>query len=116
MTARAGRTSEAKEKLRAYGIAPPHMRESEPLIVLERARKNLERFSEIHAGSSAAPWLKEWQVILDEGPEAVMETLTSSAPDAADLRQNSPFPGVLPERERREVLESFARYWSRTAT
>jgi excisionase family DNA binding protein len=88
----------------------------DPERVLERARKNLERFSEIHAGSSAAPWLKEWQVILDEGPEAVMETLTSSAPDAADLRQNSPFPGVLPERERREVLESFARYWSRTAT
>lgn len=29
----------AKEKLRAYGIAPPHTREAEPLIVLERARK-----------------------------------------------------------------------------
>lgn len=32
-------SSEAKEKLRAYGIAPPHTREAEPLIVLERARR-----------------------------------------------------------------------------
>jgi ring-1,2-phenylacetyl-CoA epoxidase subunit PaaD len=31
--------AEAKEKLRAYGIAPPHLRVAEPLIVLERARK-----------------------------------------------------------------------------
>ena len=31
--------AEAKEKLRAYGIAPPHTVESEPLIVLERARR-----------------------------------------------------------------------------
>ena len=31
--------AEAKEKLRAYGIAPPHTREAEPLIMLERARR-----------------------------------------------------------------------------
>lgn len=31
--------AEAKEKLRAYGIAPPHVVEPEPLVVLERARR-----------------------------------------------------------------------------
>ena len=29
----------AKDKLRAYGIAPPHTVEAEPLVVLERARR-----------------------------------------------------------------------------
>jgi hypothetical protein len=88
----------------------------DPERVLGRARKNLERFSEIHAGSSAEPWLKRWEMVLERGPEAVMEVLTSTAPDAAELRQNSPFPGVLAQKERRDVLESFARYWTRRAT
>lgn len=35
-------SDEAKEKLRAYGIAPPHTREPEPLIVLERARRTMQ--------------------------------------------------------------------------
>jgi ring-1,2-phenylacetyl-CoA epoxidase subunit PaaD len=34
-------SGEAKEKLRAYGIAPPHTREAEPLVVLERARRTV---------------------------------------------------------------------------
>jgi excisionase family DNA binding protein len=88
----------------------------DPERVLERARRNLARFSEIHARGSAEPWLKRWQTVLDQGPEAVMETLTSTAPEAAELRQNSPFPGVLPEKERRQVLESFGKYWTRMRT
>ncbi|MBA3645653.1 MAG: phenylacetate-CoA oxygenase subunit PaaJ [Gemmatimonadaceae bacterium] len=31
-------SAESKAKLKAYGVAPPHVREAEPLIVLERAR------------------------------------------------------------------------------
>jgi excisionase family DNA binding protein len=87
----------------------------DPERVLRRARKNLARFAEIHARGSVAPWLTRWELVLDQGPEAVMEVLTSTAPDAAELRQNSPFPGVLAQKERRDVLESFARYWSRSA-
>lgn len=83
----------------------------DPERVLTRARQNLDRFQDIHAGSSVEHWLKRWREVLDAGPEAVMETLTSTAPEAAELRQNSPFPSVLPEAERRQVLDSFARYW-----
>lgn len=32
-------SDESKAKLKAYGIAPPHTREAEPLIMLERARR-----------------------------------------------------------------------------
>jgi ring-1,2-phenylacetyl-CoA epoxidase subunit PaaD len=34
-------SAESKAKLKAYGIAPPHTREAEPLIVLERVSRTL---------------------------------------------------------------------------
>jgi hypothetical protein len=39
--------------------------------------------------------------------EAVLDALTSRVPHAVELRQNSPFAGVLPETERRAVLAAF---------
>lgn len=87
----------------------------DPEGVLAKARQNLRRFRRIHARGTALPWLDEWEHILDEGPDAVMRTLVSETPHATDLRQNSPFPGVLSERERRDVLEAFSRYWERRA-
>ncbi len=87
----------------------------DPERVLTRARHNLERFSQIHSGSSVEHWLRRWENVLAGGPEVVMEALTSTSPDAAELRQNSPFPGVLPQNERRQVLDSFSKYWKQTA-
>jgi hypothetical protein len=52
-------------------------------------------------------WLDTWQSLLDEGPEAVMQTLTSQSALAIELRQNSPFAGVLPDQERTGVLGAF---------
>ena len=43
-----------------------------------------------------------------DGAEAVLDALTSSGEYAVDLRRASPFAGILTERERRSVLESFA--------
>jgi hypothetical protein len=59
----------------------------------------------------AAPWLDRWPVVLGSGTEAVLEALTSRAPFAIELRQNSPFAGVLTETERREVLTAFGARW-----
>src|ERR1700687_4180619 len=87
----------------------------DPVGTMARARQNLDRFERIHEGTSVTTWLERWRRVLDDGPEAVMEVLTSTAPEAAELRQNSPFPGVLPEEERRSVLNSFSDYWSRFA-
>ncbi|MDQ2915008.1 MAG: helix-turn-helix domain-containing protein [Chloroflexota bacterium] len=87
----------------------------DPATVLSRARQNLDRFELIHKGTPVATWLERWRGVLDSGPEAVMEVLTSTAPDASELRQNSPFPGVLPEDERLAVLDSFADFWRRSA-
>jgi excisionase family DNA binding protein len=85
----------------------------DPAGVLSHARKNLERFEQIHEGSTVVTWLERWRAVLEAGPEAVMAVLTSTAPEAAELRQNSPFAGVLPDDERRAVLDSFSTHWQR---
>lgn len=87
----------------------------DPDGVLSRARSNLDRFERIHEGSTVRTWLERWRRVLDAGPETVMEVLTSTAPEAAELRQNSPFTGVLPAHERQAVLDSFAAYWQLSA-
>jgi excisionase family DNA binding protein len=87
----------------------------DPARVLAHARRNLDRFERIHEGTSVMRWLGRWREVVDAGPEAVMDVLSSTAPEAAELRQNSPFAGVLSERERRAVLESFSEHWRRPA-
>jgi excisionase family DNA binding protein len=84
---------------------------AEPDLVLGHARMNLDRFDAVHVGTMAAHWLGLWRDALDAGPDQVLTTLTSETLQAAEMRQNSPFTGILPPDERRAVLESFQRHW-----
>jgi hypothetical protein len=84
---------------------------AEPDLVLGRARANLDRFNAVHARTMATYWLGLWRNALDSGPDRVLTALTSETPQAAEMRQNSPFTGILPPDERRTVLESFQRHW-----
>ena len=79
---------------------------ADPQNVLEKASDNLARLDRLHGGSSR--WLAEWRSLL-EGPVAdVLDVLVSRTPRARELRQNSPFAGVLSEEERHRVLQAFA--------
>jgi excisionase family DNA binding protein len=82
-----------------------------PEAVLTKAKANLQLLRRVHPDGVAAAWLARWHVILDSGVEAIVEALTSRVPEAVELRQNSPFAGVLPEAERRSVLGAFAVSW-----
>ena len=84
---------------------------TEPDLVLGRARDNLDRFSKVHAGTMAEHWLDLWRGTLNSGLDRVLTVLVSDTPEAAELRQNSPFTGILSEEERRRVLDSFRKYW-----
>lgn len=53
------------------------------------------RFARIPGASSVTYWLRRWREVPDSGPEIAMEVLTSTAPEASELRQNSRFAGVL---------------------
>lgn len=59
-------------------------------------------------------WLKRWQEKINEGVGAVLKVLASEDPEAVELRQNSPFAGVLSQSQRKKILESFTR-WKRAA-
>lgn len=83
----------------------------DPHRLLAHARRNLERLDSVHEGTPVMSWLKRWRVVIDAGPEAVMEVLTSKSPEGTELRQNSPFGGALSGAQRRRVLASFVRYW-----
>jgi excisionase family DNA binding protein len=82
----------------------------QPDEVLETARRNLRHLQERHTRGQASHWLLQWERILNGSIEGVLNALTSSAPKYRELRQNSPFAGVLTEHERREVLNSFQRF------
>jgi excisionase family DNA binding protein len=89
---------------------------TEPDEVLDKARENLDRLLRQHRETMTEVWLKRWQDKINEGVGAVLKTLTSEDPEAVELRQNSPFAGVLSQPQRQKVLESFSRSgWKRAA-
>lgn len=80
-----------------------------PDRVLEQARYNLQQLLEIHPRGQARKMLREWERLLDGPVEQVAAVMTTKSQQGAELRQNSPFAGVLTERERTAVLKSFNR-------
>lgn len=84
-----------------------------PEVVLDKATTNLDRLERIHPSGMTSYWLKQWRTVFGAGPEAILDMLTSTSAHAIELRQNSPFAGVLGESERSAVLASFRRCWQR---
>ena len=80
---------------------------ADPDVVLGRAAENLDRLLAQHQGTMTEVWLTRWREKLRQGPGAVLKVLTSEDPEAVELRQNSPFAGVLSEPQRQQVLKSF---------
>ncbi|GAA2651326.1 helix-turn-helix domain-containing protein [Paractinoplanes durhamensis] len=81
---------------------------SNPDALLAAATINLRRLRRLHPEGRAWEWLDRWQVVLESGHEAVLDALTSSSEYAVDLRNTSPFTGILSEVERRTVLTALA--------
>jgi excisionase family DNA binding protein len=81
---------------------------ADPEGVLTLARANLERARTIHPRSR--PWIDAWAAVLDD-PEQVMERLTAPDAHSDELRQNTPFAGVLDDAERTRILVAFTSWW-----
>ena len=88
---------------------------NDPDGVQERASRGLSRLREVHTEGPVVESLGEWEQIIGAGPGRVLEALTSRAAWAVELRQNSPFVGVLGEAERAVVLAAFRECWRRTS-
>jgi excisionase family DNA binding protein len=79
----------------------------DPDGMLADARLSAERL--LAREPDGAQWVRQWLSVIARGPEAVMRTLTSTDPLARELRQNSPFLGLLPDAERRAILDAYQR-------
>lgn len=78
-----------------------------PQAVINQARANLNRIVAAKTKGQATIWLSEWDRILSGPVAGVLDALTSRSPMARELRQNSPFAGVLDQDVREAVLHSF---------
>jgi excisionase family DNA binding protein len=109
LTSRPG-TREQEQSRWLHGAVAGHL-VKDPDLVLSRALENLDRFSEVHAGTMAGYWLRLWRDALRSGPDLVLDVLVADTPQAREMRQNSPFTGILPGAERVAVLRSFRQHW-----
>jgi transcriptional regulator with XRE-family HTH domain len=67
------------------------------------ARRNLDRMRS-DAPAATQRWVDRWVALVDAGAEAVHRQLLDEGEEADDLRQMTPFAGLLGEAERRVAL------------
>ena len=85
--------------------------ERHPRRVLDRARDTLSLMRGRHP--EAEQLFREWELLLDRPVPELVPALTDPSPWARELRQVTPFAGVLTAEERTEVYRSFREEASR---
>lgn len=106
-TSRRSLTREQHRQLWMHQAMLTHLL-THPEEVMDLARKNIDRWQPMHrTDGKTAEYLHAWKKVLDDGLGATVEMMTSTSPRACELRQNSPFAGVLNQEERVQALRSF---------
>jgi DNA-binding transcriptional MerR regulator len=72
--------------------------------LIAEARERVDRLG--GEGHLHPRYARRWREILALPIERVVEAITADDQEARDLRQNSPFAGVLNEHERRRIIET----------
>jgi hypothetical protein len=75
----------------------------DPDRVMAKAYANLDRWQEIDPRGNQ-PWIRSWTEILERGPAEVALMLVEDGEQMRELRQSSPFAGVLGVAERLQVI------------
>lgn len=79
----------------------------DPDAVIDKARVNIAKWlPQQRADGMTASYLHQWEQILDAGLDRIIEALTASDEQSCDLRENSPFAGVLSPDRRAKVLKT----------
>lgn len=72
--------------------------------VRELAHRNIERLRGRAHGTQAQGWLDEWSALVDGPPARLIDVFLGEDEHSIDLRQMSPFAGVLSDTERRAAI------------
>ena len=78
---------------------------ADPAPAMRRARTNVAKV--LAANPGAAPLLNEWRALLRQPVVRVIDVLTDPRAHARELRQVTPFGGVLSASERADALARF---------
>lgn len=89
----------------AFHRAVAELLRTNPEFVVSRARKNLERLTSMHpnAGTLFGRW-REW---LSLPFEILIKKILDPQQEACEMRQVSPFSGLLNAQQRTQVLRGF---------
>jgi hypothetical protein len=99
-----GMTREDRRSL-AFHSAIAELVEHDAEPAVGRARRNLARLCEAHP--HATPLLECWRDWLDLPPSRLIANMLDPRPHAREMRQVSPFSGMLSARERARILRRF---------
>jgi hypothetical protein len=75
-------------------------------------RRNIETFKE-KASPGSQHYIREWKQLFDAGPEQLYAVALEESEHANDLRQCSPFGGVLSDEERQAYFRAFKAEYDR---
>lgn len=92
-----------RRSLEMHRLIAAKIRAEPELFVI--ASRNIERWS--HTATRSRAYLDEWSRILSAGMAAALAFATEDSEHATELRQSTPFAGVLSAQERWEFLKKW---------
>ena len=98
-------TEPEKRALRLHELIAAKL-SARPQSVVSLARRNLDVMRTADVGGNASKYLDAWSRLLDGPLDTLVTVMTSTDQAARDLRQSSPFAGVLSDEERLEALRA----------
>ncbi len=72
-----------------------------------RAKHNLQKLLQMHPG--AMQLLEKWQIWLDLPVDSLLVNILDPAPEAREMRQVSPFSGLLSANDRLRIVKQFRK-------
>jgi hypothetical protein len=72
----------------------------DPKPVLAKARENLQKMKARSRGAQATGWVQEWERLISGDVSKLIEVMLRPDERGIDLRQMTPFAGVLSQEER----------------
>jgi transcriptional regulator with XRE-family HTH domain len=107
-TSTAGLTREDWRSLALHRVIAARLL-ADPDGVITKTRRNLRTMRRANGDGSADRWFDEWERRLTGPVAGIVEVLVSHDQDARDLRQVTPFAGVLADDERRAIYAAVPR-------
>jgi hypothetical protein len=99
-------TSDQRRNL-MLGRAVAEVVEQDPERARAIARVNVMELYSTQPRGHAKRYMEHWSVLLDGPLPKIVEALTSTSQQACELREYSPFSGVLHQHQRLALLASF---------